>query len=79
MKNSPNESNLKSLSVRRCLTENKNCEIADFILVILVLWVTHRKKKGSVSFSLIHISFGKKIKVSFDTATNHSDLNEYYG
>lgn len=35
--NSPNESNLKDLSVCSCLTEDKNCEIADFILVVLVL------------------------------------------
>lgn len=56
MKNLPNESNLKDPSVCCPLTEKKNCETADFILVILILSVTHRRKRGSVTFSLIHIS-----------------------
>lgn len=72
--NSPNEPDLKGPSVGSCLTE-QGCEIADFILGILVLWVTHRKKGISQFLINTYQPVKEKKKGFFDTAMNYNSLN----
>lgn len=72
--NAANESDLKGLSARSCLTENGMAK-ALILSPGFLFCGSHAEKRGSASFSLIRISLQKEKRGFFDTAMTSNSLN----